>query len=166
MNFGEPDLDIREPIVGTRFERSRLVVVEGDYQLFVDLADWTLDISERPGATSECTRAEIDKALGGLDGQKLERVVIASCPTVATFEFDLGAVLSLTSYSDTDPDDDLWHIFHGGMELALQACGDLVLTNLETNEESRCSIERLEFVAPNTTMQADGPWAAADRRKS
>ena len=143
LNFGEATLDVREP---TAQRRTRVVVPEGEFQLFVELADWVL---EHPGrrATSESPAGEIAQSLAVLEGQKLVRAAVASDPASSEFEFDLGAKLTVRAYSDAAPDEDLWHLFHPPGELALRAAGQLVLCNYESDDESEEEFAEVVFAA-------------------
>jgi hypothetical protein len=145
LNFGRPSLDVREPVPNSDHLRSRRVTVEGEYQLFVELADWTLDIPGSPSATSESSQSDIAKSLAALEGQILRAAKISSTPPTSVFRFDLGATLSLSSYQDAEPDMELWHLFHGHAEISLLASGELLLSSHETNAETRSAFRQFEF---------------------
>jgi len=120
--------------------------VEGEFQLFVEMAEWTLELRDAPIVTSESSAAEIDRSLARLEGQKLTRASISATPAVSVFAFDLGATLSVSSHQEGDPDSELWHLFHPPLEICLLASGMLVLANYATNQEERIGFYRIEFV--------------------
>lgn len=147
MNFGEPSLDVRDPAPEARSAagRHRRVAVQGEYQLLVELADWTLEIPNWPEVTSESSRRDVRRALARLEGQIITHVKLNSSPVTSVFGFDLGAVLSVASYEDAEPDFELWHLFHEGRELSLEASGLLVVSDHETGIESCLSFKGIEL---------------------
>ncbi len=153
MNFGSPSLDLREPVPDSQLGLNRRVTVEGEYQLFVELADWTLEIRDSLDATSESSPTDIAKALSALDGQMLKAASFSSEPATSIFRFDLGAVLSLASYSDSESDMELWHIFHARCEIALLSPGEFVFANHETDEQRRWAFAQCEFEVKQAGFQ-------------
>ena len=145
LNFGQPSLEVREPVSGTKHLRNRRATVEGDYQLFVELADWTLEIPGSPIATSESSQADIAKSLASLEGQILTAVSLSAAPPTSVFRFDLGGLLSLASYEDSEADMELWHLFHASQEICFLASGDLLLSNHDTGAESHGAFRQFEF---------------------
>jgi hypothetical protein len=115
FEFGEPHLEIREPIAaGPKASRrvrdlleKRQVFVHGQWHLVIWLCDWEIfQKGKRLG--SHRARSNLDRLLRSLDGQKLVRFSMDARGSRCKFEFDLGGML-VTSHPE--PGHDHWVLF-------------------------------------------------------
>ena len=115
LKFGTPALHIRQYKKWPQWGGAprRMVVVEGQHSIFVQMSDWAIRINGRRIAHNESDRAVIAKAARRLEGQILVGVRWAPKAVSTTFEFDLGGELSVRRYRDYDyaGDEALWS-FH------------------------------------------------------
>ena len=100
LNFGEPHLSIHgpyrsNPSSSTKVKAAlgrRLVKPTGDWQLFVEVADW-----EAVGGPYKASRTSIvserDQVLDQLDGQRLLDIRFDQQTAQWIFTFDLGGIL-------------------------------------------------------------------------
>lgn len=107
LEFGEPHLRIREPIVSNasskrvrdRFAR-RLVTVRGDWHLWIYCCQWKVYKGSR--LIGDCTNTrKIARAARLLNGQALVNVESSNRGTRWVFTFDLGARLETRPYDKT-----------------------------------------------------------------
>lgn len=112
FNFGEPHLEIREPIAASprasRRVREQLarrqVFVHGQWHLLIWLCEWEIfQYGKRLG--SHRTRSNMDRLVNSLDGQKLVRFSMDARGSRCKFELDLGGVLVT---SRPEPGHDHW----------------------------------------------------------
>lgn len=126
MEFGQPQLRIREPLlapvgassrVRAALER-RLVVVGGEWHLWFYRCEWSVRKGDVVVGDST-SRPRIDRAARFLDGQKLVEVVLGPRGARTRLVFDLGAEL------DTRPVDrtgEQWLLYEpSGHVLTLRA---------------------------------------------
>lgn len=116
MEFGEPHLEVREPRAAssatspriTRLFARRLVVIRGDWHLFIEFARWRLT-STHGQTSSDLPERSWRVVLNDLSGQRL---VSAKGPALGrlTLRFDLGAELEIGP--DPDIDNDIWTLHH------------------------------------------------------
>lgn len=99
MEFGEPQVEIREPEPGpVRIEGAperslrRLAQVHGDWQLWIYCCQWSLSLHGTQIAYDESGDLTMNRALGVLNGQILTGVQIEP-GSQTTFWFDLGCSL-------------------------------------------------------------------------
>ena len=124
LNFGEPHLSIHgpyrsNPSSSTKVKAAlgrRLVKPTGDWQLFVEVADW-----EAVGGPYKASRTSIvserDQVLDQLDGQRLLDIRFDQQTAQWIFTFDLGGILVIGSPKldeaevGTERDESLWTLF-------------------------------------------------------
>jgi hypothetical protein len=116
FEFGDPSLEIREPIVAVRdvsqSEREALarrrVFIHGDWHLWIYCCDW--EVASGGNLIGQSTSApSIQKAADFLDGQKLIRFSFNPEPMRCVFEFDLGGRLETYPY---DHENEQWLFFN------------------------------------------------------
>jgi hypothetical protein len=96
MQFGEPHLFIRQPIVARHSKDDRVkanlarrrVYVHGAWDFFVWECDWEV-VTRRGSATRQSDAATLKQALEELDGQILKSVDTGEVPLSWIFKFDL-----------------------------------------------------------------------------
>lgn len=115
FEFGEPHLEIREPIAVAKnvpadlredMERRR-VYVHGEWHLWIYCCDWQVFCGPKCIGDSSSS-ANIRRAAEFLDGQALTSFSISLPNVNCTFEFDLGGTLSTRSY---DKDSEQWMLY-------------------------------------------------------
>ena len=122
MEFGQPELRIREPIESdrptTRRARrllaQRRVCVLGAWHLWIQYCTWrVLDQSGNVEGHSDSSKRVLDRVAAFLDGQKLVSVALARPGNRTTFTFDLGGQL------ETRPSDrsEQWTLFTPGRKV-------------------------------------------------
>lgn len=119
LEFGQPELEIREPQVVTRPDAServrerlarRTVTVTGRWHLWIYCCNWSLTSNGKDAAHSESSDDDIEFATQRLDGQKLLAVSPGETPGSWVFAFDLGGELKTWPYGD-DPSNEQWFLF-------------------------------------------------------
>jgi hypothetical protein len=143
MEFGEPRLEIREPIPSAKhklFHRRR-VTVRGDHHLWIEQCDWTITEAGVEIAHSESDDKTIARALLQIDGQLLEVLEIwpidGECEL--TFEHKMLIRLKRYEYEGADPSSCLWHLF--APESIISLCGDGKLLYGPNDNSDRLSVE-------------------------
>jgi len=142
LEFGKPQLEIREPRPPqpqwSRRLRDgmarRLVVVHGEWHLWVYCCDWSVLVNGRPAGDSSSPRC-VQRAANALDGQALVSadVQVRGCRTV--FEFDLGARLETRPY---DRKSEQWLLYTpSGRVLTLRADKQFQFTQGNGSEGER-----------------------------
>lgn len=115
LEFGEPHLEIREPIIAgsnvapdLREDLARRhVYVHGEWHLWIYCCDWQVfRDTECVGVSS--SPASIRRAAQFLDGQALTNFLISPPNVNCTFEFDLGGSLKTQPY---DKDSEQWMLY-------------------------------------------------------
>jgi len=100
LEFGKPNLEIREPIVARTGASTRVrerlacrgVQVHGEWHLWIYRCDWEVfSGSKRIGDSS--TKSKTRRAAEFVNGQKLIRFFVSPRNVNCAFEFDLGAIL-------------------------------------------------------------------------
>lgn len=115
LEFGEPHLEIREPIIASKNASPeirahlarRRVYVHGQWHLWINCCNWQVfSGTECVGSSSSST--EIRRAAEFLDGQALTRFSISLPGGNCEFQFDLGASLRTQPY---DTESEQWLLF-------------------------------------------------------
>lgn len=114
VEFGEPRMEIREPITQRAFSglptsnssqalSSRRVILKGEYTLLLWQCAWTLEQNNSEVVNSEFPTDTISELFDCLQGQKVCEVRI-NFGTLVQFEFvfDLGAKLVTQSLHESD----------------------------------------------------------------
>jgi len=128
LNFGQPRLEIREPVPGAQSKHLRMgrrVSVKGEYEFCLELCDWKILVHGDELAHSESDSKLIEQAIARIDGQVLNHVRITQDPTGTELMFDLGGIIKVQRYSDSTPDDGLWHFYIGAYVYSLTASGKI-----------------------------------------
>jgi hypothetical protein len=105
FEFGEPHLEIREPIVARKEASQRVkqdlarrrVFIHGDWHLWINCCDWKA-FSKRKLIGQSTSVSSIQKAADILDGQALVSFSLRLKPVRCRFEFDLGGRLETYPY--------------------------------------------------------------------
>lgn len=108
FHFGRPRICINEPCEALRYRR--LAGVEGEYQLWLEMCDWTVFQDGAKLAHNESDRESIRCAAATLQGQKLLGFTIGVNPTGGEFVFDLGGKIAFRRYDPYDAEEELWHL--------------------------------------------------------
>src|SRR6266700_2643064 len=115
LEFGEPHLEVREPIAANKDVSARVrerlarrsIFVHGEWHLWIYCCDWEVrSKGKRIGDSS--TKLKIRRAADCLDGQKLTRFSMSRRNVQCAFEFDLGATLRTKPY---DKESVQWLLF-------------------------------------------------------
>jgi hypothetical protein len=105
LEFGEPHLEIREPVVARKEASQRVrqalakrqVFIHGDWHLWINCWDWKV-FSNRKLVGQSTLAPTIRKAAELLDGQVLINFSLRPKPVRCRFEFDLGGRLETYPY--------------------------------------------------------------------
>ena len=121
FEFGEPHLEIREPTQAPRRSSrrvrellaSRSVHVRGQWHLWIWMCSWEILQKGKRFGSSRSRKANMDRVVYSLNGQKLTRFSMERHGDECRFEFDLGGVLVTHAYSKSrqDRDSDHWTLF-------------------------------------------------------
>lgn len=127
LEFGQPRLEIREPIPDSLRPRlcRRLVTVRGEYHLWIDQCDWSVAERKEQLAHSKSEPSVISQALAHLDGAILRTVRVFRDRGESAFDFEFGASLRLKRYADSAPDDPIWHFYSRDLVLSYLSSGQL-----------------------------------------
>ena len=106
FEFGQPHLEIREPIKDLKTKLSsvkrslskRNVFVHGEWHLWIYACNWKVLIDDAPIAYSSSSAERTQRAADELNGQALRKVVIDVHSAKTTFCFDFGGRLETTPY--------------------------------------------------------------------
>jgi hypothetical protein len=115
LEFGEPHLEIREPIAPKKnipgFMRKSLgrrgVYLCGDWRLWIYCCDWEV-LSGRKRIGDSSRKVRIRKAAEFLNGQKMTHFSISPRKVICTFRFDLGGILRTMPY---DTESEQWMLY-------------------------------------------------------
>ena len=127
LEFGEPHLEIREPIVAKRVSRivrhhlaRRMVTVHGDWHLWIYCCEWeVLSAGKHIGDSSTKRKARI--AADSLDGRKLTAFAVSARTAQTVFKFERGTNLRTRPY---DKSSEQWLLYEpSGMVLTTRADG-------------------------------------------
>ncbi len=130
FEFGQPHLEIREPKqpraksarVRRLFARRR-VSVYGEWRLWLYICNWALFQGERCRATANSTRRQTLAATNDIDGQAITDVQVTPDLRHATFSFDLGGRLEVSTWHDNS-EDVQWLLYEpSGRTLEVRADG-------------------------------------------
>ena len=115
LEFGKPNLEIRDPIIATKGASTNLrdrlarraVHVHGEWHLWIYCCDWeVLSGSKCIGDSSK--KPKIRHAAEFLNGQELTCFSISLRKLSCVFEFDLGATLKTRPY---DKESEQWLLY-------------------------------------------------------
>jgi hypothetical protein len=115
FEFGRPHLEIREPTTASPRASGRVrehlamrqVFVHGEWHLCIWICNWEIfQKGKRLG--SQGARANMDRLVSTLDGQKLVHFSLSAGGSRCKFEFDLGGVLATCR---PEPGHDHWYLF-------------------------------------------------------
>lgn len=109
FEFGDPHLVIHD--MQPRSPPRRIVLVKGDWHLWIYCCAWTIVNRGDELAHNEASDDAIRNATRLLNGQRLERVALRPGTAVTTFEFDLGGQLTTWPYEDEDPTMEQWYLY-------------------------------------------------------
>lgn len=139
LEFGEPHLVIREPIVASksaslkvrRSLASRQAYPQGQWHLWIYCCTWKV-LSHGKRVGDDSTKARIRGVAKLLDGQKLTRFSISRRRLECAFEFDLGGTLITRPY---DKRGEQWLLYEpSGKVLVLRADGRYKYTRSDVPE--------------------------------
>lgn len=117
FEFGEPSLQIREPI-NTSAEASprtsaslarRKITPRGEWHLWIYCCNWRCTANGIEIARSDSADADIAAAAAELDSQRLLAVTVEPHRGRSTFMFDLGGLLETSPYDDGE--DEQWLVY-------------------------------------------------------
>ena len=96
MEFGEPHLEVREPIPGSlaRGLRRPSVTVRGDWHLWIYCCEWAITENGAQLAHSESEDREIERAAHLLNGLTLRGVDVDQATAKVRFRFELETELA------------------------------------------------------------------------
>lgn len=123
FEFGEPSLQIREPIhsspgaslrTGASLAR-RKVTPRGEWYLWIYCCNWRCIANGVEIAHSDSADADIAAAAAELDGQRLLAVTVEPQRGRSTFTFDLGGLLETSPYDDGQ--DEQWLVYRGASDV-------------------------------------------------
>lgn len=129
LEFGNPHLEIREPQttigqVSARVRRlyeRRLVIVHGDWHLWIYCCQWKLWNKTKLRCNSESSSRSIRNALRDLNGQALTYVSVNPKNGASEFGFDLGGRLETSRF---DRQSEQWMLYEpSGRVLSIRADG-------------------------------------------
>jgi hypothetical protein len=131
MEFGEPDLQIREPLVTSPGASSqsrenlsrRRVTVTGQWHLWIYCCNWSIAEYDCELAGSESSTEVIARGTRRLDGQKLLSVERGAMRGSWIFEFDLGGKVRTWPYAD-EPSLEQWLLYERKSGRVLEVRGD------------------------------------------
>jgi len=110
MEFGEPHLEVREPIPGSlaRGLRRPSVTVRGDWHLWVYCCEWTITEGGAQLAHSESDDREIERVAHLLNGLTLLAVDVDPVTAKARFRFELETELTTATIG---PEYECWMLY-------------------------------------------------------
>ena len=97
---------------------SRHVSIKGEHSFFIYMSNWKIYAKENVLAYDESERDEIEFALGFINGQKLNKIVINTKENITELEFDLGGILVISGENYADEINEMWN-FHTKMDKVL-----------------------------------------------
>jgi hypothetical protein len=116
MEFGTPSLEIREPhataATSARVRELfsyRHVALRGAWMLWILHAYWRLQLRDGQIITGASSQRQRQHGLSRLDGQYLRTITIAPQTARTTFQFDLGAELTVRRWRESD--EDVWMVY-------------------------------------------------------
>ncbi|MGA8653558.1 MAG: hypothetical protein WB677_23615 [Xanthobacteraceae bacterium] len=134
MEFGQPHIAVREPVVASpgrsdRVRRDlgrRRVFVVGDWHLWIQYSNWKVSFA---GYSVDNRNADLrsNECLLDLEGQRLVSVEPGPLANAWAFAFDLGGTLEIWSSAEYAASDDLWSLQRWNDDIAaLRGDGTLV----------------------------------------
>jgi hypothetical protein len=147
LEFGQPRLEIREPIPDSSRAslRRRLVTVRGEHHLWVEQCDWSVVEREKQLAHSESETSVITQALAHLDGAILRTVHVFPDRGESVFDFEFDASLRLKRYADFAPDDPIWHLDSHDRVLSFLSSGQLQFGRSDEQASELVACEDVEL---------------------
>ncbi len=124
LHWGTPRIRVVEPQPDSDCVafQNRIVSVEGEYHLWVEMAKWVVFQDGLKIAHEESDQAQRQRATAKLKGQKLLGLNVALGVPMTEFTFDLGGRLWVSRIPDSNPEDELWHLY--GPEKVTSLCAD------------------------------------------
>ena len=118
LEFGKPKTEfsgIHKPKEENKFPfnefESRHVTIKGEYSFFIYMSNWKIYAKENELADDESERDEIEFALGFINGQKLNRIIINTKENITKLEFDLGGKLMISGENYADEINEMWNFY-------------------------------------------------------
>jgi hypothetical protein len=149
MEFGQPRLEIREPVPRARHAalRRRTVTVRGGHHLWIEQCSWKILEDTREIAHSESSRDDIAKALARIDGQILQELRVQPSNGTCTLGFEHRMLIVLSRFRDWRDGDQMLSLHAPETVLTLCAGGRLEFGSaIEARSRSvRCRDLRLRF---------------------
>lgn len=109
LEFGEPHLHVHERV--REGFAPRLIVVHGDWHLWIHSCDWAVFEGARRIGHSEGTDRNIERAARSLDGRKLVGAEVVPRGMRTVFEFESGVRLETWPYDRTG---EQWLLYESG----------------------------------------------------
>lgn len=108
LEFGEPNLRVREAQPNSKHLKRPTVTVQGDWHLWIYICHWRIMEAGDEIAWSESPDEVIAKGTRAIDGQMLMDLAIDPQTGASQFRFELGTVLHL---SPLDAESELWMLY-------------------------------------------------------
>jgi len=125
LHWGSPRIHVMEPQPDTDSVvfQNRIVNVEGEYRLWVEMARWVVFQDGAKIANDESDQPLRQRAAQMLKGQRLLGLDVDLGAPMAEFTFDFGGRLSVARYQDWEPGHELWHLYGPERVTSLRADG-------------------------------------------
>ena len=146
MEFGNPNLAVREPIVSSAKNMpivveslGRHVSIKGTWHLWVQEAAWSVATGEKKSSFNQ-DKMLIDEVLKNLDGQKVTSIDFEENKARLIIKFDLGGILNILPLPEQlEPDIIVWSLHKwNGNTTSISQNGDVTIEN-HTSEPSTSS---------------------------
>ncbi|MDA9056820.1 hypothetical protein N9K49_03165 [Flavobacteriaceae bacterium] len=118
LEFGNPKTEfsgIYKPKEKNKFPfnkfENRHVKIKGEHSLFIYMSNWKIYARENELAHDESERDEIEFALGFINGQKLNKIIINTNKNITELEFDLGGIIVISDENYADEINELWNFY-------------------------------------------------------
>ncbi len=118
LEFGNPKTEfsgIHKPKEKNKFPfnefESRRLTIKGEHSFFIYMSNWKIYAKENELAHDESERDEIEFALGFINGQKLNNVIINTKENITKLEFDLGGIIVISDENYADEINELWNFY-------------------------------------------------------
>ncbi|MCP4141633.1 MAG: hypothetical protein GY755_15390 [Chloroflexi bacterium] len=141
LEFGNPKTKfsgIHKPKEENKFPfnefENRHVKIKGEYSFFIYMSNWKIYAKDNELAHDESEREEIEFALGFINGQKLNKVIINANKNITELEFDLGGIIVISDEHYSDEINELWN-FYTKSEKVLTYRNDRKVTYEKTKTE-------------------------------
>ncbi|NJB36627.1 hypothetical protein [Croceivirga sp. JEA036] len=118
LEFGKPITEfsrIHKPKGENKFPfnefESRHVTIKGEHSFFICMSNWKIYAKGNILAHDESERDEIKFALGFINGQKLNSILINTKENITELEFDLGGILVISGKNYADEINEMWNFY-------------------------------------------------------